>query len=166
MHGGNAMGKIHVICGSGTGKTSDAVGGAVRAASAGKEVIVVQFLKGSDTENYGILTQLEPQIKVLSFEKTGKFYEDLTEEERKEQKANIMNGFYYARKVIQTHECDLLILDESLGLVDSGVIAVSEIIGLLELVKDSDLEVILTGRNLPDEVLLLADSVTKIETIK
>lgn len=160
------MSEIHVICGAGTGKTSDAVGAAVRAASAGKEVIFVQFLKGSDTENYGALTQIEPQIKLLSFEKTGKCYEDLSEEERQEQKANIMNGFHYARKVIQTNECDLLILDESLGLVDSGVIDAQEILDLLELSKDHDMELLLTGRNLPDELYSMVDTITTIEKLK
>lgn len=160
------MSEIHVICGAGAGKTSDAVGAAVRAASAGKEVIFVQFLKGSDTENYGALTQIEPQIKLLSFEKTGKCYEDLTDEERKEQKANIMNGFHYARKVIQTNECDLLILDESLGLVDSGVIDAHEIIELLELSQDHEMEILLTGRNLPDELYRMVDTVTTIEKLK
>lgn len=160
------MSEIHVICGAGTGKTSDAVGAAVRAASAGKEVIFVQFLKGSDTENYGALTQMEPQIKLLSFEKTGKCYEDLSEEERQEQKANIMNGFHYARKVIQTNECDLLILDESLGLVDSGVIDAQEILDLLELSKDHDMEILLTGRNLPDELYNMVDTITTIEKLK
>lgn len=160
------MSEIHVICGAGAGKTSDAVGAAVRAASAGKEVIFVQFLKGSDTENYGALTQIDPQIKLLSFEKTGKCYEDLTEAEREEQKSNIMNGFHYARKVIQTNECDLLILDESLGLVDSGVIDVQEIIELLELSQDHDMEILLTGRNLPDELYSMVDTITTIEKLK
>ncbi len=160
------MSKIQVICGSGNGKTSDAVGCAIRSASAGKEVILVQFLKGSDTENYGLLTRLEPQIKLLSFERTGKCYEELTQEEQEEEKSNIMNGFHYARKVIQTNECDLLILDESLGLVDSGIIDVSEIMKLLELSKNSDMEILLTGRNLPDEIMELADAVTRIEAVK
>ncbi|MBQ8982752.1 MAG: cob(I)yrinic acid a,c-diamide adenosyltransferase [Lachnospiraceae bacterium] len=160
------MSEIHVICGAGAGKTSDAVGAAVRAASAGKEVIFVQFLKGSDTENYGALTQIDPQIKLLSFEKTGKRYEDLTEVEQEEQKSNIMNGFHYARKVIQTNECDLLILDESLGLVDSGVIEAQEIIELLELSQNHDMEILLTGRNLPDELYSMVDTITTIEKLK
>ena len=160
------MSEIHVICGAGAGKTSDAVGAAVRAARAGKEVIFVQFLKGSDTENYGALTQIDPQIKLLSFEKTGKRYEDLTEVEQEEQKSNIMNGFHYARKVIQTNECDLLILDESLGLVDSGVIEAQEIIELLELSQNHDMEILLTGRNLPDELYSMVDTITTIEKLK
>lgn len=160
------MSKIQVICGSGIGKTSAAIGYGIKGAGAGKEVIIVQFLKGSDTEDYNLLSRLEPEVKLLSFERVGKCYDELTPEQQEEQKANIMNGFHYARKVIQTSECDILILDESLGLVDSGIIEVSQIMELLELAKDSELEILLTGRILPDEILAEADVVTKIEAVK
>ncbi len=160
------MSKVQVICGPGIGKTSAAVGYGIKGAGSGKEVIIVQFLKGSDTEDYNLLSRLEPEIKLLSFERIGKCYDELTLEEQKEQKLNIMNGFNYARKVIQTSECDILILDESLGLVDSGIIEVSQIMELLELAGDSDLEILLTGRILPDEILEAADMVTRIEAIK
>ena len=160
------MSKIQVICGSGIGKTSAAIGYGVKRAGAGKEVIIVQFLKGSDTEDYNLLSRLEPEIKLLSFERVGKCYDELTPEQQKEQKANIMNGFHYARKVLQTNECDILILDESLGLIDSGIVEVSQIMELLELAEDSELEILLTGRTLPDEIRDVADVVTQIQTIK
>lgn len=160
------MSKIQVICGPGIGKTSAAIGYGIKGAGVGKEVIIVQFLKGSETDDYNMLSRLEPEVKLLSFERIGKCYDELTPEEQQEQKANIMNGFNYARKVIQTNECDILILDESLGLVDSGIIEVGQIMELLELVGDSELEVVLTGRILPDEVLAAADTVTRIEAVK
>ena len=50
--------------------------------------------------------------------------------------------------------------------MDSGIIEVSQIMELLELAKDSELEILLTGRILPDEILAEADVVTRIETIK
>ena len=90
----------------------------------------------------------------------------MTPEQQKEQKANIMNGFHYARKVIQTNECDILILDESLGLVDSGIIDVEQIMELLELAKESDMEILLTGRILPEAILEDSDIVTRIEAVK
>lgn len=160
------MSKVQVICGPGIGKTSAAIGYGIKGASAGKEVIIVQFLKGSDTEDYSLLSRLEPEIKLLSFERVGKCYDELTPEQQEEQKANIMNGFHYARKVIQVGECDILILDESLGLVDSGIIETSQIMDLLEIAKESDLEILLTGRILPEEILSEADVVTRIEAIK
>ncbi|MCM1496219.1 MAG: cob(I)yrinic acid a,c-diamide adenosyltransferase [Bacteroides sp.] len=160
------MSKVQVICGSGIGKTSAAVGYGIKRAGGGKEVIIVQFLKGSETEDYNLLSRLEPEIKLLSFERVGKCYDELTPEQQKEQKANIMNGFHYARKVIQTNECDILILDESLGLVDSGIIDVARITELLELAKESDMEILLTGRILPEEIQEASDIVTRIEAIK
>ncbi len=160
------MSKIQVICGSGIGKTSAAIGYGVKRAGSGKEVIVVQFMKGSDTGDYNLLSRLEPEIKLLSFERTGKCYEELNPEEKQDQQANIMNGFHYARKVIQTNECDILILDESLGLVDSGIVDVGQIMDLLELTKNIEMEVVLTGRILPDAILNIADTVTRIEAVK
>lgn len=160
------MSKVQVICGSGTGKTSAAIGYGMKGASAGKEVIIVQFLKGCDTDDYNLLSRLEPEIKLLSFERVGKCYDDLTPEQQREQQANIVNGFHYARKVIQTSECDILILDESLGLVDSGIIESGQIMDLLHLAEGSEMEIVLTGRILPQEILAEADVVTKIETIK
>ena len=160
------MSKVQVICGPGIGKTSAAIGYGIKGASAGKEVIIVQFLKGSDTDDYNLLGRLEPEIKMLSFERVGKCYDELTPEQQKEQKANIMNGFHYARKVIQTSECDILILDESLGLVDNGIIEVEQIMELLHLAEDSAMEILLTGRILPEEILEKADTVTRIEAVK
>lgn len=160
------MSKVQVICGPGIGKTSAAIGYGIKRAGIGKEVIIVQFLKGSETGDYNLLSRLEPEIKLLSFERVGKCYDELTPEQQKEQKANIMNGFHYARKVIQTNECDILILDESLGLVDSSIIDVEQIMELLELAKESEMEIVLTGRILPEEILEVSDIVTRIEAIK
>lgn len=160
------MSKVQVICGPGIGKTSAAIGYGIKRAGVGKEVIIVQFLKGSETGDYNLLSRLEPEIKLLSFERVGKCYDELTPEQQKEQKANIMNGFHYARKVIQTNECDILILDESLGLVDSGIIGVNQITELVELAEESEMEIVLTGRILPDEIMEISDIVTRIEAVK
>lgn len=160
------MSKVQVICGPGIGKTSAAIGYGIKGASAGKEVIIVQFLKGCDIDDYNLLSRLEPEIKLLSFERVGKCYDDLTPEQQREQQANIVNGFHYARKVIQTSECDILILDESLGLVDSGIIEYGQIMELLQMAEGSEMEIVLTGRILPEAILEEADIVTRIETIK
>ena len=112
---------------------------------------------------------MEDQVTTMSrldAEKGIELLKELTPEQQKEQKANIMNGFHYARKVLQTNECDILILDESLGLIDSGIVEVSQIMELLELAKDSELEILLTGRTLPDEIRDVADVVTQMQTIK
>ena len=89
----------------------------------------------------------------------------LSEENKKEEIANIKNGLNFAKKVMNTGECDLLILDEVLELIDNSIISVEELRTLL-LCKPEDMEIIMTGVVHNDEVYKLADEVTKVETIQ
>ena len=84
-------------------------------AQARKEVFVIQFLKGKMTGSLDYLKRLEPEIKVFRFEREEAFYEDLSDEEKQEEKVNILNGYNFAKKVLSIGECDVLILDEILG---------------------------------------------------
>ena len=77
---------------------------------------------------------------------------------------NIRNGINFAKKVLSTGECDLLILDEVLGLVEKGIITVEDLKNLLECRGETS--VILTGISLNDQICMLADQVSKIETLK
>ena len=77
---------------------------------------------------------------------------------------NIRNGLNYAKKVLATGECDLLILDEVLGLVENDIISSQDLISLIDAREKTD--VILTGIRLEDEICFKADEVSKIETIK
>lgn len=147
------MGKriVQVFYGPGKGKTSAAVGQCIRAASLGQSVIIIQFLKGKDAEEFNFLERLEPDIKLFRFEKSEESYDLLLPSQQKEEKQNILNGFNFAKKVIDTGECDVLVLDEVLGLLDIGLIEVSDIIKLIEL-RDDYTRLVLTGRNLPEEL--------------
>ena len=111
-------GLIQVYCGPGKGKTSVAIGQAIRAVGHGKTAIVIQFLKGRATSEVDYLSVFEPDIKLFRFEKKNKYYEDLTEEERQEENSNIRNGLNYAQNVLVTQECDMLILDDMLGAIE------------------------------------------------
>ena len=62
------------------------------------------------------LRRLEPEVKVFRFEKMDRYYEDLSEDEQREENINILNGVNFAKKVLTIGECDVLILDEILGL--------------------------------------------------
>ena len=104
---------IQVICGPGKGKTASALGRGVTALLKGKTVIMVQFLKGSmETEGMEIVKRLEPEFKLFRFEKSPIFFDQLSEEEKDEARINIRNGLNFAKKVLVTGECDILILDE------------------------------------------------------
>ncbi len=159
-----AKGSIYIYSGDGRGKTSAAIGRAVQAATEGKSVVIIQFLKERGLEDSEFLKRLEPEIKLFRFEKSGENFEQLPEEKKQEEIANIRNGINFAKKVLTTGECDLLVLDEVLGLVEKGIVDGQVIQSVLE--SREDTEIILTGINLPDSICILADEVSRIENVK
>ena len=78
---------------------------------------------------------------------------------------NIRNGLNFARKVLTTGECDLLILDEILGLLDCEILTVDELIKILES-KTDGMDVILTGKTFPKELEPYVDSIQEIDHLK
>ena len=153
-----------VYCGNGKGKTALAIGQSLRVATQGKSVIVIQFLKGRETHSLDFLQDVDNlDFKIFRFEKRDCCYEDLTEEEKAEEKSNILNGLNFARKVIATQECDFLLLDEILGLLDYGI-NTEEAIGEILKMKDESMHILLTGRTLPEGLRKYADSITTLTT--
>lgn len=92
-------------------------------------------------------------------------FDELPEDKKHEEILNIKNGLNYAKKVLSTGECDLLILDEVLGLIDNRIITVGDLEEILSQ-KMEDTRIILTGITMNDEVCMLADDVSRIETHK
>ena len=131
--------KVTVYCGDGRGKTTAALGYAVQAAGQGNSVIIIQFLKGRKDEEKEFLRIF------FSLTKSEKNFAELSEEEQKEEAINIRNGFNFARKVLVTGECSLLILDEFLGLWDNHMISEEDVVSLMNAASE-DTEIILTGR--------------------
>ena len=158
-------GSIQVYYGNGRGKTTAALGLGIRAAGVGKQVIMVQFLKKKHSDTLDYLKKLEPELQIFRFEKAACGYSDLSPKEKQEQMLNIKNALGYSRKVLDTGQCDLLILDEIFGLVDYNIITIEELMDLIAVKKDS-MDLILTGRNLPDEVREIADCVYSIQREK
>lgn len=156
---------VQVYYGAGKGKTTAAIGQCIRSAGLGHSVVIIQFLKGRDVEEFSFLNKLEPEIKLFRFEKAREFYCNLSPEEQNEEKKNILNGMNFARKVIETGECDTLVLDEVLGLVDCGIISYEDIIKIIEL-RDDYFKLVLTGDTLPEELVDYVDVISKIEPIK
>lgn len=158
-------GLTKVFCGEGKGKSTASLGRAVVCASVGKTVFLIQFLKGRHEVKPDYLSRLEPELRVFSFEKLDRYYEELTEEEKQEENINIKNGINFARKVLRINECDVLILDEVLGLVDLGIITEADIEELIS-AKPEEMELIMTGRRLPEALADHADYVSKINIVK
>lgn len=152
-------GIIQIYYGEGQGKTSAALGNAIRKASNGQSAYVVQFMKGQlDTE---YLIRLEPEVKVFRFERCSEGFDALDEAEKQEQKQNIQNGLNFAKKALVTGQCDMLVLDEVLGLVKEGMATEDQILEVLQ-AKSLYTDVILTGRDSLPRVFDMADNILNI----
>ncbi len=97
------------------GKTTLAIGQAALCRT-GKKCDHHSVSEGQGTARTGFLEELDNlDFKIFRFEKMDTCYNDLSEQEKTEERTNILNGLNFARKVIATQECDFLLLDEILG---------------------------------------------------
>ncbi len=158
-------GRVQIYYGNGRGKSTAALGNALQAASAGRSVFVIHFLKGRMVTETAFMQRLEPEIKVFHFEKSEGLYDTLSQQEKLEENRNLRNGVNFARKVLVTEECDLLILDELLGVIDNGVVSREDVEALMQ-AKTDRTQIIVTGRSLPDYLREYADEVYQIRTEK
>lgn len=158
-------GKLQVYFGSGKGKTTAALGQAIKEASKKKSVFIIQFLKGRQPEELSFIQRLEPEIKLFRFQRREAAFEDLSPEDREEEVMNMKSGLGFAKKVLATGECDVLVLDEILGLVEYQIVGIEDIRALLEEAPE-DTEIIFTGIKLCSEIMEWADGVYQISTLK
>ena len=156
------QGLIHIYCGDGKGKTSAALGLAVRAAGSGLKVLAARFLKNDRSGEVPVLEQISG-IQVLSCEKSFGFSWTMTPQEKQEA------GEYYTGLLRRAFDLgadlDVLVLDEICGAVSLGFIDEKVLLDALSR-KPKGLEVVMTGR-IPSEALLeLADYVTEMKALK
>lgn len=159
------QGKLQVYCGSGKGKTTAALGQAIKEASRGRSVFIIQFLKGRQPEEISFIQRLEPEVKLFRFQRREAAFLDLNPQEQAEEIMNMKNGLGFAKKVLATGECDVLILDEILGLVEQGIATLDDIRMLLDEASD-DTELIFTGIKLFPQIVEWADCVYQISVVK
>lgn len=150
-----------VYCGSGRGKTAMAIGQSLRAATQGKSVIIIQFLKGKEPRALDFLEDLEGlDIKIFRFDKYGKCYSELDDMEKADENRNIMNAMNFAHKVIVTEGCDFLVLDEILGVFDYGLITVESMADVLK--RPHNMHIVMTGQKMPQELRPYVDCITTL----
>jgi cob(I)alamin adenosyltransferase len=170
------LGRTHVYFGDGKGKTTAAVGLAIRAAGYGLNVVFVQFLKGRKTGETGPLEKLG--VQVIRSEKTTRFTWEMTDEQRKEYgdiQAELLDAAkeaVQAVKAVQAEQAvqdkeqvDLLVLDEALNATSCGLLD-DEMLKDFVLTKPESLELVLTGRPLPDWLVERADYITEMKKHK
>ena len=170
------LGLVHVITGDGKGKTTASLGLAVRALGSNLRIYMIQFLKsGSTGELYTIkkyLTNMkiiqfgvdaikERQKSLLEFRDKGSKFIFNPDEEEKE--AAVM-GFEFAKKIINSKEYDLVILDEINVVLNKGLVPIDEVMDLIK--EHGNVELIFTGRDAPKEIIEAADYVNVVNKIK
>ncbi|MBC7960890.1 MAG: cob(I)yrinic acid a,c-diamide adenosyltransferase [Vallitaleaceae bacterium] len=155
------LGLVQVYCGFGKGKTTAAIGQGIRATGRGLKVMMIQFIKGGPAGELNVLNKLEPDFQVFRFEKDRDFYFALSAEQKEEMKLEINQALKFVDEVMASKACDLLILDEVLGVVENGIISESDLKAKIKN-RPSSMELILTGRKLP---LSLVDDVDYISEI-
>lgn len=153
--------KVIVYCGEGKGKTAAALGYAIQSASHGERVIIIQFLKGKKSQEMEFLRRLEPEVKAFSFTRLGKDFAEMSEEERQEEGMNIRNGFNFAKKVLVTGECSLLVLDDFLSLLNNGMVSQEDLEALMKACSE-DTELIFTGRGMNEALEAFAGKIYEI----
>lgn len=154
-------GTVHIYFGKGKGKTPAVIGRAIKAACEGKKVVLIEFLKAKEEDEVGFLKRLEPEIKVFRFEKFQESFEELSEEKRKEEILNMRNALNFAKKVLVTEECDVLILDEVLGLIPRGIVGTEDLRNILDARSEST-DLYLTGVYGAREIWDAVDEVTEL----
>ena len=155
-------GLTQVYTGNGKGKTSAAFGLALRAIGRGLKVYVVQFIKGGF--DYGELYVVKrlPNFKMKAFGR-GKFVTEMPPKDEDFKLAK--EAFELAQEVVNSGEYDIVILDEINIALSLGLIGVEEVVDLIKN-KPRHVELILTGRNAPPEIVAIADLVTEMKEIK
>lgn len=156
------MGLIHVYTGNGGGKTTSALGLAMRAVGHNQKVIVIQFLKGrKNIGEYKIQKKLAPYYEVHQFG-TKEFIDPKKPKPKDIELAG--KGLEFAREALK-RKPNLLILDEINYAMAWNLLKVEDVLDFLKKIPKRT-NVILTGRYAPDEIINRADIVTTVEDIK
>jgi len=158
-------GLVIVYTGNGKGKTTAALGLAMRAVGYDHKVCMLQFIKGS--WHYGEMDsskKLEPNFELIAI---GKGFVGILDDNspREEHEKYAAEALRICREKINSGNYNVVILDEVNYAINLGLIDVQDIIKLIK-EKPSKLDLVLTGRDVKEEIVELADLVTEMKEIK
>lgn len=158
-------GKILIFYGGGKGKTCVAVGRGLRAIGEDLRVVMIQFMDYHNSREMSLLKKLEPDFRIFRFEKD-RSGEELCSAEtdstvRKEIAAEIHNAFNFAKKIVDTGECEMLMLDGVLECVEKGYLEEAELEELLDR-RPEYMDILMTGTVLPEGIAGKAECIYQI----
>jgi cob(I)alamin adenosyltransferase len=177
------LGMIQVYTGNGKGKTTAALGLALRALGAGKRVMFLQFLKAPSYSEHKILPQFAPQLIIENIGKPFFVVPEgiMSEEERSKWEGQVVifppgnppaeyqkmvdKGLARAKEVVSQAEFDIVVLDEIIVALHFGLVSWPKLEEIID-AKHPKTELILTGRGATQPLIDKADLVTEMKEIK
>lgn len=156
------MGLIHVYTGDGKGKTTAACGLICRQLGYGNRVVLIQFLKGGVSGETLFLRNAE-HCRVIRQEEAKKFVFQMNDAEKREEAEKCESLLAQAFDAVET--ADLVVLDELFGVLECGLLQLRDTLRLAETLPNN-CELVLTGRNAPQDWVERADYVTEMKEIK
>jgi cob(I)alamin adenosyltransferase len=154
-------GYVQVYTGDGKGKSTAAIGQAIRAAGAGWKIFFAQFVKGQMYSEIKIIREKLPEIEIAQFGRDC----FIKKEPDPEDYERARRGFNTVKEKIASGQYNLIVLDEINIAIYYELIGLNEVLELINN-KPEPLELIITGRKAPKEIIEVADLVTEMKEIK
>ena len=154
-------GYVHIYTGNGKGKTTAALGLAIRAAGAGLQVFLAQFIKGGQYSELNALKRLDDQITVEQFG-LPRFINGKPSEPDVEA---AQYGLERLKSSMLSGRFDMIIIDEGNVAVTYGLLSKQDLLDLIAM-KPEDLELVITGRDALPEIIDKSDLVTEMKAVK
>lgn len=156
-------GYIQIYTGKGKGKTTAALGQAVRSAGAGLRTFIVQLMKEYP---YSELVGLEPLAGAITIEQYGgDTFVYKGEPPGEEEKAKAARALERAVEVMDSGEYDVVVLDEVCAAIYFELVTTADVLAVLDW-KPDEVELVLTGRYCPEAIIDRADLVTEMKEVK
>ncbi|HPZ42414.1 MAG TPA: cob(I)yrinic acid a,c-diamide adenosyltransferase [Bacillota bacterium] len=155
-------GMVHVYTGDGKGKTTAALGLALRVIGHGGKVFMLQFMKGS--KNYGEIKAAEKYLPDLTIVQSGQESFVSKEEPAEIDIRLALEGLALAKKVVAENYYDLVILDEINVALDFKLVPLKDVLELIKN-KPEEMELVLTGRYAPREIIEMGDVVSNVTLV-
>jgi len=157
------LGLVHIYTGDGKGKTSASIGLAIRALGNNLRVLYCQFFKFETGEK--LLMSKLPNLEYVQFNVPSEFFKQYDEKSHNDTKMKFISFWQNIQDKVKSEKYDMVILDEIVYAI-SMKLAPSTILTELIRTKPKDVELIMTGRDYPKEIIDMADYVSEIRAIK
>lgn len=153
-------GLVQIYTGEGKGKTTAALGLALRAIGQGLKVLFVQFVKGDSLCGEHIFTRKYASFKIIQINNKSSFRQS-----PEELSLAVEKTMKYAEVAVLSGKYDMVVLDELCYAISQNYLPLSRVLGLIHN-KPKPVELVLTGRGAPPELIQTADLVTEMVLIK